>query len=127
KMILHNEDPRVASSRREHQRTPEQRIESATAIVKRYLSGLTLAGSELKIGPAPRRRPGKRFDYPTIRLGNSHVLKVGDNSHDGEIPLNELARTRGRLLEDKGVGLAILSELDDQILIVPRSLGIPIA
>jgi hypothetical protein len=127
KLILHNEDPRVASSRREHQRTPRERIDAATAIVKKYLTGLRLGGAELKISPTPRKRPGKLFDYPAIRLGNGRVLRVGRNSKDGEIPLKELGRTRGRLLEDKAVGLAVLSELDDQVLIVPRSLGIPIA
>ena len=127
KLILHNEDPRVASSRREHQRTPRERIDAATVIVKKYLTGLSLGGAELKISPAPRKRPRKRFDYPAIRLGNGRVLRVGRNSKDGEVPLEELGRTRGRLLEDKGVGLAVLTELEDQVLIVPRSLGIPIA
>jgi hypothetical protein len=127
KLVLHSEDPRVASSRREHQRTPRERIDAATAIVKKYLTGLRLGGAELKISPAPRKRPGKVFDYPAIRLGNGRVLRVGRNSKNGEIPLEELGRTRGRLLEDKSVGLAVLSELEDQVLIAPRSLGIPIA
>ncbi|MGA2658449.1 MAG: hypothetical protein ABSH34_13165 [Verrucomicrobiota bacterium] len=127
KLILHNEDPRVASSRREHQRTPQERIDAATAIVTKYLTGLRLGDVELKISPTARKRQGKRFGYPAIRLGNGRVLRVGRNSKDGEIPLEELGRTRGLLLEDKSVGLAVLSDLVDQVLIVPRSLGIPIA
>ncbi len=127
KLVLHNEDPRVAASRREHQRTPRERIDSATGIVKKYLTGLHLGGAELKLSPTPRKRPGKIFVYPAIRLGNGRVLRVGENANDGEIPLKELARTRARLLEDKTVGLAVLSELEDQVLIIPRSLGIPIA
>src|SRR5262249_36821590 len=101
KLILHNEDERVASSRREHQRTPAERIETATAIVKRYLTGLTMAGVELKIDRSPRRGRGKRFDYPEIRLGNGRVLRVGEGSRNGEVKLEELGRARGRLLEDK--------------------------
>jgi hypothetical protein len=127
KLMLHNEDPRVASSRREHQRTPAERIETANAIIKRFLSGLTFSGVDLKVSTAPRRRPGKRFNYPAIQLGNGKVLRVGENVHDGETRLDDLGRVRGRLLEDKNVGLAVLSELADQVLIVPRSLGVPIA
>ena len=51
KLILNNEDPWVAASRREHQRTPQGRIDSATGIVKKYLTGLRLGGAELKISP----------------------------------------------------------------------------
>ncbi len=127
KLLLHNEDARVASSRREHQRTPQDRIESATAVVKRFLSGLRLSNVDLKISTTPRARPGKRFHYPPIRLGNGRILRVGENSQNGEVLLEDLGRVRGRLIEDKSVGFAVLSELDDQVLIVPRSLGISIA
>jgi hypothetical protein len=113
KLILNSEDPRVAAARREHQRTPRERIDSATGIVKKYLVGLRLGGAELKISPTPRKRSGRVFDYPAIRLGNGRVLRVGRNAKDGEIPLKELGHTRGRLLEDKTVGLAVLSELED--------------
>ena len=44
KLMLNNDDARVARSRREYQRTPKQRIESATAIVKTFLSGMRLLG-----------------------------------------------------------------------------------
>jgi hypothetical protein len=39
------------------------------------------------------------------------------------VAFKEFARVRARLLEDKKVGFAVLSEMDDQVLIVPRSLG----
>ena len=128
KLILNSEDPRVAASRRERQRTPQERIDSATGIVKKYLTGLRLGGAELKISPEPRRRPaGKRFEYPAIRLGNGRVLRTGWDDRDGKVLMKDLGRTRGRLLEDRAVGLAVLSDLEDQVLMIPRSLGIPIA
>ena len=128
KLILNSEDPRVAASRREHQRTPQERIDSATGIVKKYLTGLRLGGAELKISPNPRgRREGRLFDYPAIQLGNGRVLRAGWDDKNGKILMEDLGRTRGRLLEDKAVGLAVLSDLEDQVLMVPRSLGIPMA
>lgn len=126
KLMLNNDDPRVARSRREHQRTPRQRIESATGVVNAFLAGMSLSGVTLKLGSVPRSAPTKHFDYPEIRFGNGRVLRVSKTPQNGSISLKELARTRAALLEDKNVGFAVLSELDDQVLIAPRSLSVPV-
>jgi hypothetical protein len=126
KLILRNEDARVASSRREYKRMPQERIDAATAIVKKYLTGLSLGDVGVKLSTTPRKRQGKLFDYPAIRFGNGRVLRVSRKPKNGEISLKDLGRTRAQLLEDKNVGLAVLSDLEEQVLIVPRSLGIPI-
>jgi hypothetical protein len=123
KLMLNNEDPRVASCRRDHQRTPAQRIESATGIVTHFLSGLSLAGKGLRIGTEPRVVDGKQFEYPALRFGNGTVLRVEKSARDGEIRMLDLARSRAGLLEDRKVGFAVLSDFDDQVLIAPRSLG----
>ena len=60
-------------STQEYQRTPKQRIESATAIVNTFLAGMSLTGVGLKISPVPRSAPGKHFDYPEIRFGHGHT------------------------------------------------------
>jgi hypothetical protein len=125
KLMLNNDDPRVASSRRDHQRTPKQRIEASNRVVDRYLSGITLSGVGLNIGAGPRSSSAKRFGYPAIQLGNGRILRVGDNSRAGEVSLRDLPNARANLLEDRRVGFAVVSELDDQVLVVPRSLGIP--
>jgi hypothetical protein len=126
KLMLNNEDPRVASSRRDHQRTPDQRIRASVGIVKQYLSHLTLSGVEVKIDSTPRTRQGKRFKCPAIQFGVGKIVRVSDNPKNGEITLGDLPQVRRRLLEDKNVGLAVLSDLDDQILIAPRSLDVPV-
>jgi hypothetical protein len=126
KLMLNSEDSRVASSRREHQRTPDQRIDAATGIVNHYLSGVDLCGIPVNIGSAPRTQPGKRFNYPAIQFGKGSVVRVSEHPRDGEISLRDLSRIRTSLLEDKSVGFAVLSELDDQFLIAPRSLGVPV-
>ena len=123
KLMLSSEDARVASCRREHQRTPAQRIESATGIVEHFLSGLKLSGRRLKVGTDPRSVDGRQFDYPAMRFGNGTVLRVGKNARDGEVRMLDLARSRASLLEDRKVGFAVLSDFDDQVLIAPRSLG----
>jgi hypothetical protein len=61
KLMLSNDDQRVARSRREHQRNPRERIESATGIVKAFLAGLSLSGIALKIDAVPRSAPAKHF------------------------------------------------------------------
>src|SRR6266511_1635657 len=126
KLMLKNDDARVARSRREHQRTPKQRIESATAIVNTFLAVVSLSGIRLKIGPVTRSAPGKLFNYPEIRFGNGRVLRVSRIPHNGSVLLKDLPRARAAMLEDKNVGFAVLSDLDDQILIAPRSLGVPL-
>jgi hypothetical protein len=126
KLMLNNDDPRVARSRREHQRTPRERIESATGIVNTFLAGISLSGVRLNLGSLPRSAPAKHFDYPEIRFGNGRVLRISKVSHCGGVLLKDLARTRAAMLEDKGVGFAVLSELDDQVLIAPRSLSVPV-
>jgi hypothetical protein len=123
KLMLHNEDPGVATCRREHQRTPEQRIDSATAIAKHFLSGLSLSGIPLRIRAIPRTRKGKQFDYPAMRFGNGRILRVSNNPGDGGVALQDLPKIRASLLEDGRVGFAVLSEFDDQVLVAPRSLG----
>jgi hypothetical protein len=127
KLILNNDDARVASSRRDHQRTPSQRIESASGIIRTFLAGLNLSGIGLKISPVPRSCAGKQFDCPRCRFGNGKILNVSHTPHNGDVLLKDLPRARVTLLEDKNVGFAVLSELDDQVLIVPRSLGISVA
>ncbi len=126
KLMLNNDDPRVARSRREYQRTPKQRIESATGIVKTLLAGMSLSGVPLNFSSEPHSAPAKHFDYPEIRFGNSRVLRVSKTPNNGSVSLKDLARTRASMLEDKNVGFAVLSELDDQVLIVPRSLGVAV-
>jgi len=126
KLMLNNDDPRVAASKREHQRTPTQRIDASNGIVSRFLSGICLGSVELKIHSQPRSTAAKRFGYPAIQFGKGTVLRVGNNGRSGEIPLQDLASARGELLENDSAGFAVLSELDDQILIAPRSLGEPI-
>ena len=126
KLMLNNDDPLVASSRRDHQRTPQQRIESATAVIKTFLAGLSLSGVALKIGSTPRSLPARHFNYPEIRFGNGRVLRASEIPRNGEVSLRDLARTRAALLEDRNAGFAILSDLDDQVLIAPRSLGVPV-
>ena len=123
KLMLNNEDPRVASSKREHQRTPNQRIEASNGVVGRFLAGIRLGAIDLKIDTKPRRTSGKQFGYPPIQFGKGTILCVGDNRRNGEIPLRDLANTRSEFLEDDRVGFAVLSDLDDQILVAPRSLG----
>ncbi len=123
KLMLNTEDPRVASSKREHQRTPNQRIEASNGVVTRFLAGIRFGTVDLKIDPRPRRTTGKRFGYPSIQFGKGTILRVGDNRRNGEIPLRDLANTRSEFLEDDRVGFAVLSDLDDQILVAPRSLG----
>jgi len=125
KLMLNNDDPRVASSRRDHQRTPYQRIEASNQVVSRYLSGITLAGVKLNIEAKPRTSAAKQFSYPTLQLGNGRSLRVGNNFRGGEIALKDLPTARANLLEDRRVGFAVTSELDHQVLVVPRSLGIP--
>src|SRR5271166_6325919 len=44
----------------------------------------------------------------------------------GSVPLKDLPRTRVAMLEDEKVGFAVLSELDDQVLIAPRSLSVAV-
>lgn len=127
KLMLSNDDPRVARSRREYQRTPTQRIESATGVIKTFLTGMSLSGVNLKLALAPRRAQAKHFDFPELRFGNGHILRVKKSLNDHGVSLRDLPRVRSALLEDRGVGFAVLSELDDQILIVPRSLGVPVA
>lgn len=126
KLMLNNDDARVASSRRDHQRTPQQRIESATAIVRTFLTGLRLSGVDVRVSDVPRSSPGKHFEYPEIRFGKGRVLSVSETPHNGSVLLKDLPRMRAALLEDKNAGFAVLSELDDQVLIAPRSLGIPV-
>lgn len=126
KLMLNNDDARVASARREHQRTPAQRIESATGIIRTFLAGLNLSGVDLKISSAPRSSLGKQFAYPEIRFGKGRVLRVSETPNNGSVLLKDLPRSRAALLEDKNSGFAVLSELDDQVLIAPRSLGVPI-
>jgi len=126
KLMLNNDDARVARSRREYQRTPKQRIESATAIVNTFLAGMSLSGVSLKISPSPRPATAKHFDYPEIRFGNGRVLRVSKAPHNGSVLLKDLSRTRAAMLEDKNAGFAVLSELDDQVLIAPRSLGVAV-
>jgi hypothetical protein len=126
KLMLNNDDPRVARSRREYQRTPGQRINSATAIVKTFLTGMSLSGVALKISPVPRSAPAKHFDYPEIRFGNGRVLRVSRIPSNGTVLLKDVARTRAAMLEDKAVGFAVLTDLDDQVLIAPRSLSVPV-
>ncbi len=121
--MLNTEDPRVASSKREHQRTPNQRIEASNGVVTRFLAGIRFGTVDLKIDPRPRRTTGKRFGYPSIQFSEGTILRVGDNRRNGEIPLRDLANTRSEFLEDDRVGFAVLSDLDDQILVAPRSLG----
>jgi len=111
KLMLNNDDPRVASSRREYQRTPKQRIESATGIVKNFLGGVSLSGVELKISSMPRSCPGKQFNYPEIRFGNGKVLNVSENPKNGDVTLKDLSRTRAALLEDRNAGFAVLTEV----------------
>jgi hypothetical protein len=126
KLMLNNEDPRVASSKREHQRTPTQRIEASTGVVNRFLAGIRLGVVELKIDSKPRKTIGKRFGYPPIQFGKGTILRIGDNRRNGEISLRDLPNKRTELLEDDRVGFAVLSELDDQVLVAPRSLGIAV-
>jgi hypothetical protein len=126
KLMLNNDDPRVASSRREYQRTPKQRIESATGVVKTFMGGVSLSGVELKISPVPRSCPGKQFNYPEIRFGNGRVLRVSQTPQNGDVALKDLSRVRAALLEDRNAGFAVLSDIDDQVLIAPRSLGVPV-
>lgn len=126
KLMLNNDDPRVARSRREHQRNPKQRIESATGVVKTFLAGLSLSGTILKIGSVPRSAQAKHFDYPEIRFGNGRVMRVSKTPLNGSVLLRDVARTRAAMLEDKNVGFAVLSELDDQVLIAPRSLNVAV-
>lgn len=126
KLMLSNDDPRIARSRREHQRNPKQRIETATAIVKTFLAGLSLSGVALKFDSVPRSAPAKNFDYPEIRFGNGRVMRVSKTPDNGSVLLRNLARTRAAMLEDKNVGFAVLSELDDQVLIAPRSLSVAV-
>jgi hypothetical protein len=126
KLMLSNDDPCVARSRREHQRNPRERIESATGIVKTFLAGLSLSGIALKIGAVARSAPAKHFDYPEIRFGNGRVMRVSKTPNNGSVSLRDLARTRAAMLEDKNVGFAVLSDLDDQVLIAPRSLGVAV-
>lgn len=123
KLMLTNDDPRVAMSRREHQRLPDERIAASTRVVDRYLSNLTLSGNAVKIGRNPRSSAPKRFLYPAIQFGNGKVLRVDENYQRGDVALKDLAAARTKLLEDGKVGFAVVSELDDQILLVPRSLG----
>jgi hypothetical protein len=85
-----------------------------------------LSGVGLKISPVPRSCAGKRFDYPKFRFGNGKILNVSQTPHNGDVLLKDLPRARVTLLEDKNVGFAVLSELDDQVLVVPRSLGVPV-
>lgn len=122
KLILNNEDPAVAALRRDHQRTPEERIDSSIGIVKKYFAGLRLAGVELNISPVPHTADGRRFDYPAIEMGNGRVIRPGRNA--GELSMQDFARRRASLIEDKSVGLAVTSELDAQVLIAPRSLPV---
>lgn len=124
KLILNNEDPQIAALRREHQRTPAERIDSSVGVVKKYFRGLRLGGVELNISSAPCNAQGRRFDYPAIEMGNGRVLRPGRNA--GEIPFEEFGRKRAALIEDKSVGLAVTSELDSQVLIAPRSLPVPV-
>ena len=126
KLMLNNDDPRVARSRREHQRNPKQRIDSATGIVKTFFAGLSLSGVALKFGTVPRSAPAKHFAYPEIRFGNGRVMRVSRTPNRDSVLLKDLARTRAAMLEDKNVGFAVLSELDDQVLIAPRSLGVAV-
>jgi hypothetical protein len=126
KLVLNNDDARVASSRREHQRTPKQRIESASGVIRNFLAGLSLSGSRLKISSVPRSSPAKHFNYPEIRFGKGRVVRVSEIPRNGDVALKDLPRTRAALLEDKSAGFAVLSDLDDQVLIAPRSLGVPV-
>lgn len=123
KLMLTNDDPRVAASRRDHQRMPDDRIEASSRVVERYFAKLTLSGCALKLGTAPRTNHPKRFCYPAIQLGKGKVLRVDENHHRGDVPLKELAAVRARLIEDQNVGFAVVSEMDDQILLLPRSLN----
>ena len=123
KLMLNNDDPRVASSKRDHQRTPTQRIDASNGVVNRFLSGVRFGAVKLNIDSTPRRIAGKRFDYPPIQFGKGTVLRIGDNRQNGEVSLRDLPNRRTQLLEDGKVGFAVLSELDDQVLVVPRSLG----
>ncbi|HTV40744.1 MAG TPA: hypothetical protein VMF08_09225 [Candidatus Sulfotelmatobacter sp.] len=126
KLMLNNDDSRVARSRREHQRTPRQRIERATGIVSNFLTGVRLSGVNLKFSSALRSATAKHFGYPEIRFGNGRVLRVSKTPNNGSVLLKDLARTRAAMLEDKNVGFAVLSELDDQVLIAPRSLRVDV-
>ena len=98
-------------------------IESATGIVKNFLTGLHLSGVALKFDTSPRCAPAKHFDYPEIRFGNGRVVRVSRTPTSSSVLLRDLSRTRAAMLEDDKAGFAVLSELDDQILIVPRSLS----
>ncbi len=126
KLMLNNDDPRVASARREHQRAPDDRIAASSAIINSYLSGISLSGHVLKISSTPRTQTGKRFDYPAVQFGKGRILRASESPRNGEIPLRDLPRTRVSLLEDKNVGFAVLSELVDQVLIAPRSLRVAV-
>jgi hypothetical protein len=126
KLMLSNDDPRVARSRREYQRNPKQRIESANGIVKTILTGLSLSGTVLKFDTGPRHAAAKHFDYPEIRFGNGRVMHVSRTPTSGSVLLKDLPRTRVAMLEDEKVGFAVLSELDDQVLIAPRSLSVAV-
>jgi hypothetical protein len=115
KLMLNNDDPRVARSRREHQRNPKQRIESATGIVKAFLAGLSLSGVTLKFGTVPRSAPAKHFDYPEIRFGNGRVMRVSKTPNNDRVLLRDLARTRLAMLEDKNIGFAVIIAHDYEL------------
>jgi hypothetical protein len=94
--------------------------------VKTCFAGLSLSGVALKFGTVPRSGPAKYFAYPEIRFGNGRVMRVSKTPNRDSVLLKDLARTRAAMLEDKNVGFAVLSELDDQVLIAPRSLGVAV-
>ena len=77
----------------------------------------------MRISAIPRARKGKQFNYPAMWFGNGRILRIGNDPGDGGVALKDLPKIRARLLEDKKVGFAVLSEFDDQVLVVPRSLG----
>jgi hypothetical protein len=94
--------------------------------VKTFLAGLSLSGVTLKFGTVPRSAPAKHFDYPEIRFGNGRVMRVSKTPNNDRVLLRDLARTRLAMLEDKNIGFAVLSELDDQVLVAPRSLSVAV-
>jgi hypothetical protein len=127
KLIHRTEDPGAKELHRQSIKEPSDRFAFGQDVIGRYFQKQTFLGEPLCISPNAHVVRPRVFAVPALEFGQRKVLRVSDRPRQGEVPLNDLGRSRMNLLTDRTAGVAISSVLEPQYILVPRSLDRTIA
>ena len=118
------EDTHTQDGARHQQKTiikPLDRRKQIRRIVSSFLCRVQVGDVTLSLSDRPARTKTKPFFPPDLRFGNGVKLALGVKGHRAYTAIEDYARNRLVRLKDKNAGFFEQSLLDQQYLVLPKS------